>query len=60
MRKFKYAPEPIPPLTPEQWEFLEKEMNKPLTKKQRALWKRAKKVYDTINKNSGKTPLEEK
>ena len=48
MRKFKYAPKGIPPLTPKQWEALEKEMDKPPTEKQKKIFKRAQEVYEAI------------
>jgi len=52
MRKFKYAPSAIPLLTEEQWEFLEIEMDKPMTEKEKEMWKKAEDVYETINANS--------
>lgn len=52
MRKFKYAPESIPPLTSEQWKALEKELDKPPTEKQKETFKRAQEVYDAIQKCS--------
>lgn len=46
MRKFKYAPKGIPPLTEEQW----KELTRPLTKqekeKQKKIFEEARKVYE--------------
>lgn len=45
MRKFKYAPKGIPPLTEEQWKELEKEMDNPLTEKQKEIWRRAEEIY---------------
>ena len=48
MKKFKYAPKPIPPLTEEQWKVLEKSMNRPMTEKEKEMWRRAEEVYRSI------------
>ena len=48
MRKFKYAPTAIPPLTEEQWKMLEEAMNRPMTEKDKELWRRAQEVFKAI------------
>jgi len=48
MKKFKYAPKSIPPLTEEQWKMLEEAMNRPMTEKDKELWRRAQEVFKAI------------
>jgi len=48
MKKFKHAPKGIPSLTEEQWKILEEVMNRPMTEKDKELWRRAQKVYHDI------------
>jgi len=48
MKKFKYAPEAIPPLTEEQWKVLEEAMNRPMTEKDKEMWRRAQEVFKAI------------
>ena len=50
MKKFKYAPEGIPPLTLEQWKHLEEELDKPMTEKEKETWRRATEVFKKIKK----------
>jgi hypothetical protein len=52
--KFKYAPKPIPPLTPKQWKALAEEMSKPPTEKQKALFRRAEEVFKAIKQREAK------
>ena len=51
MKKFMYAPRGIPPLTEEQWKVLEEAMNKPMTEKDKELWRRAEEVYRSIKQS---------
>jgi hypothetical protein len=55
MKQFKYAPESIPDLTLEQWRTLDK----PLTERQKEVWKRADEVYKAIKNNSEKNQMKE-
>lgn len=50
MKKFKYAPKGILPLTEEQWEMLEKELEKPMTEKEKETWRRATEAFKKIKR----------
>lgn len=49
MKKFKYAPKGIPPLTEEQWAVVEGEIKRKPTKKEIERFKQIKEIFKDVS-----------